>query len=185
MKNSLLIKKELEDQEAVISFVGSIFIILSGIILYLDKIIHFFNINIGYEFKYYHNLEDAIWYGSQTISPLLIVLGSLLKARKWCYFAPVSAFSVQFIYLIKDEVRFEDDYFWLYSVSAIFSFFLFHYLINNLLRKYSLNIFKLKSAINSISRFAFIGVRKHLKEDENTLKEYQKDMFNALKDGMS
>ncbi|WP_452601932.1 hypothetical protein [Pontimicrobium sp. MEBiC06410] len=44
--------------------------------------------------------------------------------------------------------------------------------------------YKLQKAITAISRFAFIDVKKHLKEDNETKEAYRKEKLEALKKGM-
>lgn len=44
--------------------------------------------------------------------------------------------------------------------------------------------YKLQKAINAISRFAFIDVKKHLKDDNETKEAYRKEKLEALKKGM-
>ncbi|MEM9075746.1 MAG: hypothetical protein AAGC43_01860, partial [Bacteroidota bacterium] len=74
-----------EDQVTHISnrAFGTFLVLLSGIIIYADKIVEYFDIQIQYEFKYYVGLDVFLWTISQTLVVLLLVSAYFFKPYKW------------------------------------------------------------------------------------------------------
>ncbi len=101
------ISQTLEDQETTTKknklsmLFGTLLIALSGIILYLDKILDY----IGYEGTIesdYYSFNALVWTMSQSISPVLIIIGAQFKPLKVSYIIPLYCYSLQIFYVFFD-----------------------------------------------------------------------------------
>lgn len=185
-KNSHLIQTNemLEDQEAEVKkFYVIILIILSGIILYSDKVLNYFNIGSDIDFKYYNNLESFIWHISQTISPILILCALALyikdKFIKFALLTPLSAYSIQAMYIMADENYIENDYFVYYTLAfiimQIFCFYLLQFSIQNYAYKISELKTNIKVLINLVLRFKTKSI------NVNNSEEVNENIYNVLR----
>ncbi len=116
-----LVAKTVVDKPNSISIkvFGSLLIALSGLILYLDKVLKYMN----YEFDIPTKFTDAgmvfqtfIWLWSQTLAPILIICGALLKPYRLSYLIPLFCYSLQ-LYLLAFDTRVVDD-----SYIALYAF---------------------------------------------------------------
>ncbi|MEM9687108.1 MAG: hypothetical protein AAF934_09340 [Bacteroidota bacterium] len=155
-------------------FFGTLLMILSGLILYLDKILNYFNLTINYEFKYYYDFESAVWHLTQTLSPLLIIASLFFKPKKWAYASPIAAFSIQLMFVLRDEHFIERDYFWAYTIAFIIFFFTMVFSIRRMIRLISGNVRKLKNMIKYLLHLIVVDIRKkHIpnEKEENYVKD--------------
>ncbi|MEO0900789.1 MAG: hypothetical protein AAFY00_01815 [Bacteroidota bacterium] len=90
-------------------------VLLSGILVYADKVAEYFDIQIQYEFKYYLGLDVFLWTISQTLVVLLLISAFFFKPYKWSLLVPLFTFSVQLSYVFWDEEWIQGDYYFLYS----------------------------------------------------------------------
>lgn len=131
---------------------GTLLILLSGIVLYADKIIDYYGITIDYEFQYYKSLEIFVWVCSATVSPLLLIAGYWFKPKTWALASPLTAYSVQAMYVWRDENWIQRDYFWHHTVAFMVGFMLVIFLIKWVTSRKSKTFY-----INTIrSLFSFI-----------------------------
>lgn len=100
------------------SVVASIIIALSGLILYLDKAM----VNVDVEFlmpdKFVENQIDPsffIWLVGVTVSPLLIIVGSILKPYFYAYIVPIYCYVLQFYFILIDYSLVDNGYSYSYS----------------------------------------------------------------------
>lgn len=156
--------------------------ILSGLILYLDKVLNYFNVTIDYDFKYYYDFESAIWHVSQTISPLLIIASLFFNPKRWAYISPVAAFSIQLMFILRDEHFIERDYFWGYTAAFVVFFFLMVFFAKRLIRITAAKIAALKTKIKYLLHLIVIDIRKkHIQPEKED--EYVNDViFPTLKE---
>ena len=170
---------EPEDRVATVkSFFGTILMILSGLILYLDKILNYFNITVNYEFKYYYDFESAVWHLSQTLAPLLIIGSLFFKPKKWSYGSPLAAFSIQLMFVLRDEHIIERDYFWAYTVAFIAFFFLMIFFTHKTIKLIAKKIEKVKN--NNTTTSQNQSRYKKIKMLLNHVEElYEKDEINT------
>ncbi len=172
------------DQATVIkSFFGTLLMILSGLILYADKIINYFNVTFSYVPDYYYDLDAYIWSISQTISPILILFSTFFKPKRWSYLSPLAAFSVQFMYIMRDESIIEKDYFWYYTAVFIIFFYVMIYFLRKGLRFFSLQIRNLKKMVKVLGDFILVEARDKYVAPED-VKEYDEDAYKTLKKGI-
>lgn len=180
----LQINQKLEDQEedAKNPYV-IILIILSGIILYSDKILNYFNIGSNMDFKYYNNLESFIWHVSQTISPILI-LGALAlciknKFVKLTLLTPLSIYSIQAMYIMADEDYIENEYFVYYTLVFIVMQIFCFYLLQLSIQNYALKITKLKTSVKDLVHLVRRFKTKSI--DINDAEVVDKNVYNVLR----
>lgn len=133
---------KLKDQAAEVN-TGTILLLLSGIILYADKVINYFNLQITYKFEYYGSLEVFVWDCAVTIAPLMIILGIVIDGKKWSLGSPLAAYSVQAMYIMRDEHWIQRDYFWYHTFIFIVCFVILSYILKN----YTTTISSLKRKI--------------------------------------
>ena len=71
MSNKQQIRTKSKDQDTEIkAFLGTLIVLLSGLILYADKVVNYYGIQVDYEFRYYSDLDAFLW---------SLLLGSTLK----------------------------------------------------------------------------------------------------------
>lgn len=126
----VLTKQNLKDQEKDLlgkghlafirsSFLGTLIVILSGIILYADKIIVFFNWNFEMPSRYEsYDFETFIWSISVTISPILLILAAHLKTYKLAYVIPLFCYTLQLWFIIYDLSIVDKDYLVWYAIAS-------------------------------------------------------------------
>ena len=90
-------------------------VLLSGILIYADKVVEYFDVQIQYEFKYYVGLDVFLWTVSQTLVILLLISAFFFKPYKWSLLVPLFTFSIQLSYVFWDEEWIQGDYYLLYS----------------------------------------------------------------------
>ncbi|RDY58897.1 hypothetical protein [Flagellimonas nanhaiensis] len=126
------IRTSIKDQgegETIKSPFGTFLVLFSGIVLYADKIVDYWNIPITYEFQYYNNAEVFIWVCSATVSPLLLIAGYWFRPKSWALASPLAAYSVQMMYIWRDEKWIQRDYFWHHTIAFMIGFLLLILLI--------------------------------------------------------
>lgn len=148
-----------------------ILLILSGVILYTDKIFNFHNIGQDIDFRYYNDLESFIWHVSQTISPLLMILSIAIyvdnKYIRLSLLCPLSIYSIQVMYIMRDEHYIERDYFYIYTLFFIVAFILNYILIQKIIKMYSGKINKLNQKIKTLFTFIYsLNTTNVIKEEK-------------------
>jgi hypothetical protein len=167
---------------AIKSWFGTVLIILSGCILYADKVIEYYDIQTDYEFKYYNGLDVFIWTLSGTISPLLMLLAYWFKPRRWALAVPISAYSVQLMYVFYDEDVFPKEYFWYYTVAFIFMFYLIIHVSRYALYSLTSGIRSLKEKIRFLMHLIGVTAEKEdlIKDDKKWNEEILKPALKKL-----
>lgn len=161
-KNSPQTGMKSKDQGAGISTtLGTVILLLSGLILYSDKVVDYFDIQISH-IPYYEKLDVFLWTISGTISPLLICLGYILKGRKWALAAPITAYSVQMTYIFRDVKWVGRDYFWAYTLIFVCCFYLLGYFLKNR----ATTVGTLKSQIRYVMDKLIIEAPKHVVDED-------------------
>lgn len=119
----LLIKRILIDQETkeetnkATRFIGTIMIILSGCILYLDKIFLLFDITLENTHGW-KDTENYIWHLCQTISPVLIMYGMFLRAYYLSLIVPLFCYVLQFFFVMDSSVTMDKGSTWVYVIGT-------------------------------------------------------------------
>jgi hypothetical protein len=104
---------------------GSMLIALSGLILFSDKVITF-ELDNNYGFN---DTPTFIWIFSQSLSPFLILLGSLFKPFKISYFIPVYIYSIQIYWVFQPDIFFDNVFLQTYAIGSVLGFILLSYII--------------------------------------------------------
>ena len=118
-----LIKKILIDPEVkegtnkLTRITGTVIIILSGCILYLDKI--FLLLDITLENTHgWKDTENYIWHLCQTISPVMIMYGMYLRAYFLSLIVPLFCYVLQFFFVLDSSVTMDKGSTWLYVIGS-------------------------------------------------------------------
>lgn len=123
-----MISKLLKSNKNIYSYLiklwGTSIIVCSGLILYLDKILILFKYQFIIPEKFIStgmNFQTFIWLISQTISPILLIIGNQLKTYKIAYIIPLYCYVLQFFFIFMDYRIIDNDYLYPYSIgSSIF-----------------------------------------------------------------
>ncbi|OEK07632.1 hypothetical protein A8C32_17705 [Flavivirga aquatica] len=149
---------------------------MSGVILFSDKILNYYNVNANIEFRYYLDLESFIWHVSQTISPIIILLAFALWLKnrivKYSLLAPLSIYSIQVMYILRDEHYIAKDYFWFYTIFFVVTLIFCYYFLSIFIKKHALKVSLLKLNIKDLISYIF-KVEKDKTVNEN-------EMWNVL-----
>lgn len=136
------IKQKSKDQEQELtnsdlefiksSFIGTLTVILSGLILYLDKIIVFFDLNFQMPSRYEsYDLETFVWSISVTLSPFLLIIAAHLKTNKFAYAVPLYAYTLQLWFIVYDLNIVDKIYTYWYALGTSVLVFIVWRVYNN------------------------------------------------------
>ncbi len=98
---------------------ASFIIALSGLLLYADKALAFWDIQIWMPTKFAEkgvSPEIFIWLVAQTLSPILIIIGSVLRPYFYAYLIPIYCYVLQFYFVLIDYSLVDDGYSYMYSL---------------------------------------------------------------------
>ncbi|MCL6275095.1 hypothetical protein M3P19_13835 [Muricauda sp. 2012CJ35-5] len=132
-----------EDPETIVTRAfGTFLVLLSGILIYTDKFVEYFDIQVAYQFEYYTSLDVFLWTICQTLTILILATAFFFNPYKWSLSVPIIIFSLQLSYVFRDEKWIQEQYYLLYSlifVATIFGFIYFSKYVNSIMAKF-LNI---------------------------------------------
>ena len=168
-------RTNIKDPAAATSL-GSILALLSGLILYADKLIDYFNLQIEYEFQYYGSLEVFVWVVASSVGPLMMILAFLLRAAKWSFASPFAAYTIQMMYVFRDEKFVAREYFWHSTIAFVIFFLVLAYVLQN----YTTTIRKLKGKIRFIMNL--MVVKTIDKELVKNIEDYTVEIVNPAID---
>lgn len=121
--------------ELLKSVFSSGIIALSGLILYSDKVLASINIQFGIPAKFKDtgmDFQTYVWLLSQTISPLLIILGSIMRPFFLSYIIPIYCYCLQLYFIFFDYKLIDDDYIDEYALGTSILVFLVFYSIRKI-----------------------------------------------------
>ncbi|WP_281989696.1 hypothetical protein [Aquimarina aggregata] len=102
-----------EETNTVTRIIGTIILILSGCILYLDKI--FLLLDVTLENTHgWRDTENFVWHLCQTISPVLIMYGMYLRAYTLSLFVPLFCYVLQCFFVLDSSVTVDKGSTWVY-----------------------------------------------------------------------
>lgn len=163
-------KKNLKANEDTVSktIFASFVVILSGLILFTDKIATFNLIEL-YGFA---TEQTLIWIVCQTLSPMILCLGAMLKPHKFIYFAPLYIYFIQMYWIFNpDQYDFDDALLHVYALGfcvVVFVFIIFVIKVLNLIHKENR---VLMNNIKKLTRHIAITIKgRYIKEED--AKEY-------------
>ncbi|TPN82804.1 hypothetical protein [Aquimarina algicola] len=82
--------------------IGTIFIVFSGLLLYLDKFFGYLGFESEYTFGY-SNFSNFIWAFMQSIAPVLMILGMYMKPYKISFFVAIYCYGLQLIWIFSPQ----------------------------------------------------------------------------------
>jgi len=100
---------------------ASFLVCLSGLILYLDKVFMLLEIEFVMPKKFIHarlDFSTFLWLLMQSISPVMLIIGSILKPYVIFYIVPIYCYSLQFYFILFDYRIIDDDYVSVYSIGT-------------------------------------------------------------------
>lgn len=131
-------RKERKENSTQKTYLGSLIIALSGFLLYTDKVLLFFNI----EFLLPQKFMDAgmdfptyVWLMSQTISPILLIIGANMRPHTITYTIPLYCYALQLYFIFLDYKIIDNHYLQAYAVGTTVLFLTAIYGIRWLLHK--------------------------------------------------
>ena len=101
---------------------GSFLALISGLVMYGDKFVEFWGIQVDYEFIYYCDLDTFLWTVGQTVAMPLLVFSYFFKPYKWSLLAPLTVFGIQIIHVWRDELWMQHNCHTYCTIAFIFSF---------------------------------------------------------------
>lgn len=184
-----LTKTRYDDQvlKATIRTFASILVALSGLILFADKV-------FPYELSNNHGFADSqtfIWVFSQTLAPLLLVLGLVFRPYFIAITIPVYIYFIQMYWIFAPGVRFDDGLLQAYAIGTVAGFvtliaainWYFHNATNQRQRTISqleraLDL-DLVGGIQSLIHFIVVDVKRNYVADRDK-KRFVKDYMAEL-----
>lgn len=105
------------------SIFGTLCIVLSGFLLYLDKIFSYLDITVD-NLHGWSDQENYIWSLCQTLSPILIIIGSKFRAYTVSYLIPIFCYVLQFYFVLDSSMTVDKPMTWVYvaGTSALLVF---------------------------------------------------------------
>ncbi len=113
--------------------VGSIIIVLSGVLLFSDKILAALGIEGSNTFGF-HNFSNFIWVFTQSIAPVLMIIGFLLKPYFLSLLIPVYCYAIQVIWVFDPNLSYNNPSLHVYAAGSCILFLILAIFIN----KYSI-----------------------------------------------
>ncbi|WP_148639236.1 hypothetical protein [Aquimarina longa] len=184
MKFTKWIEKRLKDQatkaikssDSDVKIFASFLIILSGVVLFTDKITDFgINETLGFE-----DTQTMIWILCQTLSPLLLCIGGILKPYKLFYSVPLYLYFIQFFWIFNPSYKMDDFLLHVYAIGFCIGVFLFLALLIFFIKKVRENSKKLIFNIRKLTSFILFDIRNKYINKENR-KEFAKDVIDFNK----
>jgi hypothetical protein len=110
--------QETEKAKPVKSSVGTVLIILSGLILYADKLFVHFNIELNNLYGW-PSTEDLVWVVSQSLSPILLLVAAYLRPYIFAVVVPAFCYALQLGFIFTEELIFDRHLTWVYLIGSI------------------------------------------------------------------
>jgi len=129
-----LTEKRLKDPvtKETVRIIADILIALSGLILLSDKVLPQLNLENNFGFK---DTKTLVWVFSQSISPIILILGVQLKPHKISYSIPVYLYFIQLYWVFDPSLKFDDWLLHIYATGAAIGFVLLVWAINIFIHK--------------------------------------------------
>ncbi len=117
-----------------VRIIGTVFIILSGVLLYLDKLLAILNIESNYTFGY-STFSNFIWAFMQSIAPIFMMLGVYFKPYKAAFLVAVYSYGLQLVWVFSNEHS--DDFLgYVYAFGLCLIFILLVFIIKTLVSRF-------------------------------------------------
>ncbi len=124
----LLKKPEINENKRVF---GSILIALSGLLLYLDKVLLFLNIEGTNDYGF-ANFDTFIWVLMQSVSPLIMIFGFQLKPYFTSFLVPIYCYTIHIIWVFQPQMKIDNVLLHVYALGSCILFILLLFLIQKI-----------------------------------------------------
>ena len=116
---------------------GSILIALSGSMILSDKLLGLFSIDLELNNLYgFYDTQTFIWTLTQSFSPLLLIIGVVLRPYLIALSIPFYTFTIQLIWIFNPiRYKIDDPLLHLYALGSAFLFTIAAYIINSQINK--------------------------------------------------
>lgn len=108
--------------------IASCLIIISGVLLFLDKILTIVGVSSPYTFGF-ELFADFVWVFCQSIAPIIMIIGVLLKPYYTAFLVPVYCYAIQIIWVFRTDLYFDDPLLHLYALGSCLLFVLLSVII--------------------------------------------------------
>ncbi len=113
--------KGLVTKEVASRFFASLLVALSGLLLYLDKVIVFFDVTGGNSYGF-ADFETFIWVFTQSAAPVLMIIAYPFKPYISSFVIPVYCYAIQIIWIFQPQFTFDHLYLQLYAIGSCLLF---------------------------------------------------------------
>ncbi|MCM4160356.1 hypothetical protein FHG64_18740 [Antarcticibacterium flavum] len=184
-----LTKTKYNDQvlKVTIRTFASALVAVAGFMLFADKILE---VNFAETYGFADS-QTFLWVFTQSISPLLLIIGLVFKPYKIAITIPVYMYFVQLYWVFNPAIRFDDILLQTYAIGAVLGFIALVVVINWFFHKASdkrqRTIGQLERAldldliegIQVLIRFIVVDIKRKYITEENR-KEYVRDYMAKL-----
>ena len=115
-----------------VRIVGSLIIVASAILLFLDKIVLSLGIESSYTFGF-SNFSNFLWVFCQSVAPVIMILGYLLKPYYTSFLVPVYCYTIQIIWVFRTDLYLDSPLLHTYAIGSCLLSILLFILIKKLL----------------------------------------------------
>jgi cytochrome c biogenesis protein CcdA len=109
--------------------IASLFVALSGLILFTDKVINL-ELTNNFGFK---DSQTFIWAFTQTISPMILALGAAFRPYRLSYAIPVYFYFIQLYWVFNTQI--DDTLLHIYALGCSLGFILLILLVDRFLKR--------------------------------------------------
>ncbi|OEK08088.1 hypothetical protein A8C32_14730 [Flavivirga aquatica] len=152
MFNDQELKGSNSTKKSNIRIIGSIVVGLSGVLLFLDKILSLTGIEGSNTFGF-SNYSNFIWVLTQGIAPIILALGILLRPYFLSVLIPVYCYSIQIIWIFQPQYYYDNEYLHFYAIGSCFIFVLLFLFINKVSRIKHKNNLEIEQFIEKANTF--------------------------------
>jgi hypothetical protein len=151
-------------------------LILSGVILFTDKLTSFsFKNNYGFE-----DSQTFVWVLCQSLSPIILCLGGMLRPYKVFYHIPLYLYFIQIYWIFDPSIQFDDLLIHVYATGFCIGVFLFTIIAIVFLKRIRNNNKRMLFNIRKMSTFILFEVRNKY-VDSKDKKAFAKDVVDLNK----
>ncbi len=123
--------RDLASREVISRAIASIMVALSGLLLYLDKVIVYFGIEGGNTFGF-NDLETFVWILTQSLAPLLMIFAYPFRPYLTSFLIPVYCYAVQLVWIFQPEYTFDHMFLQAYAMGSCILFFLLFFFMEKM-----------------------------------------------------
>lgn len=132
--------------------IGSIFVAATGILLFLDKVLMFAGIEGSNTFGF-SNYPNFIWALNQSIAPIVLAFGLLLRPYFLSVLIPVYCYSIQLIWIFQPKYYYDNEFLHFYATGSCIMFVLLFILIKKVAHAKRKNDVEVENFIDTANSF--------------------------------